>query len=56
MKVAALRSDMGRKAFSYVGPYVLNSLPVYLRKIEKFDEFKKAISKEVHDLFGDHPT
>ena len=54
MKVAALRSDTGRRAFSYVGPFIWNSLPLPL--IEKFNEFKKSVSMQVHDLFGDHPT
>ena len=56
MRVVNLRSDMGRKAFTYMGPVNWNRLPLELWVIEKFDEFKKAISTQVHNLFGDHPT
>ncbi len=56
MVVVNLRSDTGRKAFSYHGPNSWNALPLQLRSIEIFNDFKKAVSEQVHDLFGDHPT
>ena len=56
MTVSRLRSDTGRKAFSFRGPNSWNNLPLNLRCIDKFTEFKKAVSEQVHDLFGHHPT
>ena len=56
MQVKNLRTDTGRKAFSFQGPTMWNSLLVGLRSISVFEEFKKAVSEQVHDLFGDHPT
>ena len=56
MVVEKLKTDTGRKAISYQGPNFWNSLPWELRQLENVDEFKKAVSTQIHDLFGDHPT
>ena len=55
MDVPNVRTNIGRRAFSYKGPNHWNSLPNDTRSIVDKNEFRRTISKlNNHDV--DHPT
>ena len=56
MKVPLVKTCMGQKAISYIGPSSWNQLPVEARLIAKFDTFKNHLKRICMNLFENHPT
>ena len=53
--VPRVKTNQGRKAFSYVGPVMWNSLDASTMSIELVEPFKREL-KKLFCMFDDHPT
>ena len=56
MKVPRMRTCIGQQSFNYRGPKFWNGLPVDVRKLNKYLEFKRVVSRDILNLFENHPT
>ena len=56
MKVPRMKSSIGQRSFNFRGPKFWNGLPVDVRKISKYLEFKRVVSTNITNLFENHPT
>ena len=56
MRVPAVRTCVGQKAISYIGPCSWNQLPQDARLISDHDSFKKYLKEFMMILFENHPT
>ncbi len=53
--VPRVKTNQGRKAFSYVGPVTWNGLEGNLKLVDKMEPFKREL-KKLFSMFDDHPT